>query len=215
MWCINEIDAEYRECMYDVLDLYEKPYDPKRPRVCIDEKPKQLIGEKRKQIPMKPESCEKTDYEYVGNGTANIFVAVCFKAGKRITQVTDQRTMKDFALFVRKVVDEGFPDAEVIDLICDNLNTRKPKSFYEAFEREEAERILNKIEFNYTPKHASWLNAAEIEINVMDTECTGRRIANKKKLSSEVAAWTKRRNDQKKKINWGFTKKKADEKLST
>ena len=214
MWCINEIDAEYRRCMYDVLDLYEKPYDPKRPQVCLDEKPKQLIGEKRNPIPMKPGSCEKTDYEYVRNGTANIFVAVDFKAGKRITQVTNQRTMKDFAMFVKKVVDEGFPDAEVIELICDNLNTHKPKSFYEKFNKQEAERILNKIEFHHTPKHASWLNAAEIEINVMDTECTGKRIPNKEKLSSEVAAWTKRRNEQKKKINWRFTKKKADEKLS-
>ena len=107
-----------------------------------------------------------------------------------------------------------FPDAEIIDLICDNLNTHKPKSFYEAFEKEEAERILSKIEFHYTPKHASWLNAAEIEINVMDTECTGRRIGDKETLSSEVEAWTKRRNDQKKKINWKFTWEKADKKLS-
>jgi hypothetical protein len=214
MWCIKEIDAEYRKCMYDVLNLYEKPYDPKRPQVCLDEKPKQLIGEKRKPIPMKPCCCEKVDYEYIRNGTANIFVAVDFKMGKRITQVTDRRTMGDFALFVRKVIDEGFPDAGVIDLICDNLSTHKPKSFYEAFEKTEAERILSKIEFHYTPKHASWLNAAEIEINVMDTECTGRRIANKEELSLEVAAWTKRRNDREKKINWRFTKKKADEKLS-
>ena len=150
MWCIKEIDAEYRGCMYDVLDLYEKPYNPKRPQVCLDEKLKHLIGEKRKPIPMKPGSCEKVDYEYDRNGTANIFVALDFKEGKRITQVTNQRTMKDFALFVKKVVDEGFPDAEVIDLICDNLNTHKPKSFYEAFEKDEAERILNKIEFHYT-----------------------------------------------------------------
>jgi len=214
MWCISEINAEYRRCMYDVLGLYEKPHNPKRPQLCLDEKPKQLIGEKRKPIPMKPGTCEKVDYEYVRNGTANIFVAVEFKAGKRATQVTDRRTMKDFALFVKRVVDEGFPDAEIIDLICDNLNTHKPKSLYETFDNEEAERILSKIEFHYTPKHASWLNAAEIEINVMDIECTGRRIGDKETLSSEVEAWTKRRNDQKKTINWRFTKEKADEKLS-
>jgi len=200
--------------MYDVLDLYEKLYNPKRPQVCLDEKPKQLIGEKRKPIQMKPGSCEKYDYEYVRNGVADIFVAVDFKAAKRVTQVTDTRTMKGFALFVKKVVDEGWPDAEVIDLICDNLNTHKPKSFYEMFDKQEAERILSKIEFHYTPKHATWLNAAEIEINVMDTECTGRRIANKGELSSEVVAWAKRRNEQKKKINWRFTRKKADKKLS-
>lgn len=200
--------------MYDVLDLYEKIYDSKRPQVCLDEKPKQIIGEKRKPIPIKPGSCEKTDYEYVRNGTANIFVAVDFKAGKRITQVTNQRTMKDFALFVKKVVDEGFPDAEIIELICDNLNTHKPKSFYEAFEKEEAERILNKIEFHYTPKHASWLNAAEIEINVMDTECTGRRIGDKDTLIEEIQAWEERRNKEEKKIDWKFTKEDADRKLS-
>jgi hypothetical protein len=214
--------------MYGVLDLYEEPYDPKRPLVNLDEKPKQLLGEKRMIIPMKLGSPEKYDYEYIRNGTANIFMAVEFKAGKRVTQVTKRRTMNDFALFVKILVDEEHPGAEVIRLVIDNLNTHKEKSFYETFSKEEAERILSRIEFHYTPKHASWLNAAEIEINVMDIECTGRRIGDKETLAREVAAWTKRRNDlarevaawtkrrndQKKKINWKFTREKADKKLS-
>lgn len=214
MWCIQAIDAKFRACMYDVLDLYEEPFDPKRPIVNLDEKPKQLLGEKRESIPMKRGSPEKYDYEYVRNGSANIFMAVEFKAGKRLTQVTKRRTMKDFAQFVKILIDEEYPDVEVIRLVIDNLNTHKEKSFYETFSIDEAERILSKIEFHYTPKHASWLNIAEIEINVMDIECTGRRIKDIEKLSWEVSAWTRRRNDQKKKINWKFTREKADKKLS-
>ena len=214
MWCVQTIDAEYRERMYDVLDLYEEEYDHKNPLVCFDEKPKQLIGDKRMSIPMKPGSPEKYDYEYVRNGTANIFMAVEFKAGKRVTQVTKRRTMVDFAQFVKMLVDEEYPDVENIRLVMDNLNTHKEKSFYEAFSEDEAERILDKIEFHYTPKHASWLNAAEIEINVMDIECTDRRIADMELLAYEVAAWTRGRNDNKNKINWEFTSENADEKLS-
>lgn len=200
--------------MYDVLDLYEELYDPENPLVCFDEKPKQLIGDKRMSIPMKPGSPEKYDYEYVRNGTANIFMAVEFKAGKRVTQVTKRRTMVDFAQFVKMLVDEEYPDVENIRLVMDNLNTHKEKSFYEAFSEDEAKRILDKIEFHYTPKHASWLNAAEIEINVMDIECTDRRIADMELLAYEVAAWTRGRNDNENKINWEFTSENADEKLS-
>jgi hypothetical protein len=200
--------------MYDILDLYEEPYDPKRPLVCLDEKPKQLLGDKRLAILMKPGSPEKYDYEYVRNGTANVFIAVEHKAGKRVTQVTKRRTMKDFALFVKMLVDEKYPDIEVLRLVTDNLNTHKEKSFYETFSKDEAERILSKIEFHYTPKHASWLNTAEIEINVMDIECTGRRIGDIETLVREVAAWTKRRNDHGKKIDWKFTRERADKKLS-
>jgi len=201
--------------MYDVLDLYEEPYNPKKPLVCFDEKPKQLLGDERMPIPMKPGRSEKYDYEYVRNGTANIFMAVEFKTGKRMTQVTKRRTMKDFAQFMKLVVDEMYTDdAEKIYVVCDNLNTHKGKAFYETFSKNEAERILNRIEFHHTPKHASWLNAAEIEINVMDIECTDRRISDMETLIHEVAAWTKRRNDHEKKINWRFTKEKADEKLS-
>ena len=214
MWCIQTIDAPFRACMYDVLDLYEEPYDHKKPLVCLDEKPKQLLGEKRMSIPMTPGSPEKYDYEYVRHGTANIFMAVEFKAGKRVTQVTERRTMEDYALFVKMLVDEEYRGVEVIRLVTDNLNTHREKAFYETFSKDEAERILSKIEVHHTPKHASWLNAAEIEINVMDIECTGDRIGSKEILAREVAAWTTRRNDQKKKINWKFTREKADRKLA-
>jgi len=207
------MDAAFRACMYDVLDLYEEPYDPRKPLLCLDEKSKQLLWEKRRPIPMKPGSPERYDYWYARNGTANIFMAVELKAGKRVTQVTERRTMKDFALFVKMLVDE-YADVEVIRLVTDNLSTHKEKSFYKNFSSDEAERVLSRVEFHYTPKHASWLNAAEIEISVMDIECTSRRIGDKETLTREVTAWTRRRNRQKKKIDWKFTKEKADKKLS-
>jgi len=213
MWCIQTIDAEFRKRMYDILDLYQAPYDPKRPRIALDEKPKQLLGDKRKSIPMKPGSPERYDYEYVRNGTADIFIAFEFKAGKRITQVTDRRTKRDFALFVAKLAD-AYQDAEEMHLILDNLNTHFESSLHETFDKEEAERILSRIVFHYTPKHASWLNIAEIEINVMDIECTGRRIGDKQTLIQEVMTWTQRRNEQRKQICWEFTKERADKKLS-
>ncbi|KKG13354.1 transposase [Methanosarcina mazei] len=200
--------------MYDILSLYEEDYDPKKPLICLDEKPKQLLRDKRMSIPIKLGSSEKYDYEYVRNGTANIFMAVEFKAGKRVTQVTKRRTMKDFAQFMKILVTEEYSEAEVIRLVTDNLNIHKEKSFYEAFSEEEAKKILDKIEFHYTPKHASWLNAAEIEINVMDIECTGRRIGDIETLKNEVDSWTKRRNEHKRKIEWKFTRKNADEKMS-
>lgn len=200
--------------MYDILDLYQEPYDPKKPVVGIDEKPKQLLMEKRKSIPMKPASSERYDYEYIRNGTANIFMAVEFKAGKRTTRVTYRRTKRDFAKFIKHLVERVYPDAETVQLVIDNLNTHNKTAFYETYDMKEAKRILSKVEFHYTPNHASWLNVAEIEIGVMDTECTGRRIKDKGTLSKEVRAWTKKRNKQKKRIKWRFTKQKADEKLS-
>src|ERR1700690_361226 len=214
MWCIQTIDSEFRRRMYDVLDLYEEDYDPKRPIVCLDEKPKQLLRDKRKSIPMKPGCSERYDYEYIRNGTANIFVAVEFKAGKRVTQVTKRRTRVDFAEFMKILINEEYSNAEFIRLITDNLNIHNEKSFYEAFSEEEAKRILEKIEFHYTPKHASWLKAAEIEINVMDIECTNRRISGIEILTHEVGAWEKKRNGFKKRIEWKFSKKNADEKMS-
>jgi len=214
MWCIGEIDDEYRERMYDLLNLYQEPYDPKRPVIGLDEKPKQLLAEKRKSIPVKPGGFEKYDYEYVRNGKANIFVAVEPKAGRRDVEVTDRRTKQDFAAFVRKLVDGHYRDTEILRLVVDNLNTHNEGSFYETFDESEAERILSRIEFHYTPKHASWLNVAEVEVSVMDVECTGRRIEDKEILTREVRAWEKRRNEDGKKIEWKFTKDKADEKLS-
>lgn len=213
MWCIEEIDTEYRNRMYDILDLYEEPYDPKKPVVAVDEKPKQLLGETRKPLPIKPGKPECYDYEYVRNGNANIFMAVEFKAGKRFVQVTDRRTKQDFATFMHKLTKQ-YRKASRIKVVLDNLNTHFKNSFYETFPKKEANQILRKLEFHYTPKHASWLNAAEIEIGVMDTECTERRIPNKETLTREVHAWANNRNRKRKKINWRFTKKDADKKLS-
>lgn len=214
MWCIPKITPEYRQRMYDILDLYGEEYDSQRPVIGVDEKPKQLLGEKRAPIPMKPGSVEKYDYEYIRHGTANIFVATEPKGGKRITKVTDRRTKKDFAILMKNIADEAYPKADRIRCVLDNLNTHFESSFYETFDKKEADRLLARFEFHYTPKHASWLNVAEIEIAAMDTECTDRRIKDKQTLEREVAAWTYKRNQLKRKIEWRFTKEKADAKLS-
>lgn len=213
MWCIQKITPEYRERMYALLDLYELPYDPRRPVIGIDEKPKQLIGEKRKPIPMKPGSPEKYDYEYVRNGNANIFMAVEPKGGKRFVKVTDRRKKADFVYFVADVA-EAYPDAEKIMVAMDNLNTHKEKTFYDILGEVEARKLLSRLEFHYTPKHASWLNVAEIEIGVMDAECTDGRIDNIALLKTETTAWSNRRNSEQKKIKWLFTREIADKKLS-
>ncbi len=200
--------------MYNILDLYEESYNPKRPLIGIDEKPKQLIEDSRKPIPMKPGKPERYDYEYIRRGNANIFMAVEFKAGKRTVRVTYRRTKRDFAKFIKHLVDRVYRDADILQLVVDNLNTHNETAFYETYNVEEAERILNRIEFHYTPIHASWLNVAEIEIGVMDTECTRRRIKDKETLTREVRAWSNRRNKHKKKIHWKFTKQIAKDKFS-
>jgi hypothetical protein len=212
MWCIQKITPKYRERMYKILDLYEEPYNPQKPVIGVDEKPKQLVEDSRKPIPLSEGKVFKQDYEYIRRGKANIFMAVEPKGGKRVTEVTWQRTKKDFALFIKGLV-EKYSNATVLKLVVDNLNTHNKSSFYETFDKEEAEKILKKVEFHYTPTHASWLNVAEIEIGVMDTECTDRRIKDKEMLKQEVRAWTMRRNRERKKITWTFTKQKADKKL--
>lgn len=212
MWCIQKITPKFRKRMYDLLGLYEESYNPQKPIIGLDEKPKQLIEDSRTPIQIKPGKIAKQDYEYIRRGKANIFMAVEPKGGKRVTQVTNQRTKKDFAFFVKELI-RKYPKAKIIRLIVDNLNTHNTSSFYETFGKNDAVKIAKKIEFHYTPAHASWLNVAEIEIGVMDTECTGRRIKSKEMLAQEVEAWTKRRNKQRKKINWAFTKQKADKKL--
>jgi hypothetical protein len=212
MWCIRTIDKEYRKRMYDILDLYGRK-NRQFHVIAIDEKPKQVVSDKRKPIPMKPGSPERYDYEYVRKGTRNIFVAVEPRAGKRITKVTKRRTKKDFAMFVKLVLDR-YPKAKKLYIILDNLNTHFASSFIETFGEEQAKRLLKRIEFHYTPNHASWLNVAEIEINVMDMECTDRRFKNVRSLEQEVGAWTRRRNRDRKKIKWGFDQKQADKKLS-
>jgi hypothetical protein len=200
--------------MYDLLDLYEQPYNPRKPMVGFDEKPKQLLKDSRTPLPMKPGSPEKYDYEYIRGGKANIFVAVEPKAGKRTIKVTDRRGKKEFAQFIKHLTDKIYPNACKIRIVLDNLNTHTPKALHETLGKQEAKHLLRKIEFHYTPKHASWLNIAEVEINVMDAECTNRRIPDKQTLTQEVNAWAKTRNRQQKKISWRFTKKDADRKLS-
>jgi hypothetical protein len=214
MWCIQKIDDEYRKRMYTVLRLYSEPYNPYYPIICFDEKHKHLIGNLKTKIPMKPGSSEKYDYSYSRNGTANIFVAVDFKGGKRDIMVTDRRTKKDFAMYIKHLVNDVFPNAKTLRIIMDNLNTHTYSAILETFEFNEAVELISKVKFYYTPKHASWLNIAEIEINVMDTQCTGRRISSKELLSSETLAYMNYRNENKSKISWNFSKDDADKKLS-
>jgi len=213
MWCIGKMDAEYRKRMYDILDLYAEPYDSLYPVLGIDEKPKQILGEKCSALPMKAGTCERYDYQYIRRGTANIFVGVEPKGGRRLAQVTSKKKKKDFAAFMDMVV-KAYPKVKRIRVVLDNYATHFPSSFYETFTKKKAERLLHKLEFHYTPVHASWLDVAEAEIGIMDTECTGKRIGDMETLTKEVAAWMQRRNEQKKCINWKFTKEDANRKLA-
>lgn len=213
MWCIGILNAEYRKRMYDILELYALPYNSEEPVVCVDEKSKQLIEETRESISGKKGKTKKIDYEYKRNGTRNIFVAVEPKKGKRHVKVTKRRTKSDFAYFIKDIVMRKYKSARKVHIVLDNLNTHFESSFYETFAKEEADEILARIKFHYTPKHASWLNMAEIEIGAMDKQCLNQRIPTEKKMKSELKAWQKRRNKKKATIDWKFTKQDADEKL--
>jgi transposase len=210
MWCIGEMTPEYVERMHGLLELYAEPYDPEKPVVCFDEKSKQLLGHEKEPLRGK---IVREDYHYKRNGAMNIFLAVEPKGGRRYTEVARHRKKPDFAKFIRRLVDEFYPEAKTIRLVMDNLNTHNKSSFYETFTEKEAERILKKLEFHYTPKHASWLNMAEIEIGVMDRQCLNRRIPDKPALKRQVAVWQGQRNYRRAKIKWSFTKEKADEKM--
>jgi transposase len=213
MWCIPKVDAEYVARMEDILDLYEEPPDPKRPVVNFDETPIQLIGETRVPIAAKKGKPRRIDYEYKRNGTANLFVTIDRHAGKRKVNVTDRRTKIDFALQMKELIDVDYPDADLVRVVLDNLNTHRAASLYEAFEPAEARRILRKLEFHFTPKHASWLNMVEIEIGVLSKQCLDRRIPDKKTLVREVAAWERQRNTDGATIRWMFTVDKARQKM--
>lgn len=213
MWCIPKIDAEFVARMEDVLDLYAAPSDPLRPVVCFDESPTQLIGEARQPIPAKPGQLERYDYEYRRNGTANLFIFLNAHEPWRHVKVTDQRTGIDFAECMRDLVDFHYPSAERIRVVLDNLSSHSAGALYEAFPPEEARRILNKLEFHFTPKHASWLNMVEIEIGVLRGQCLNRRIGDRATLEAEIAAWEQQRNEALARINWMFTTAKAREKL--
>ena len=199
--------------MEDVLDVYELPYDPLRPVVCMDEKPYQLLGEARESWAMRPGDNRKVDSEYVRHGTCSIFAFVEPLGGKHRVSVREHRTAVDWAEEIKYLVDVLYPDVDKIILVMDNLNTHKPASLYKRFKPEEARRITKKLEIHYTPKHGSWLDIAEIELNVMTRQCLNRRIDNIEFLRKELAAWEMERNETKANVNWQFRTKDARVKL--
>ena len=198
--------------MEQVLDIYEQPCDPQRPVVCFDERPCQLLGDVLMPIPMKSGRVERQDYHYKRNGTCAVLMAVEPLAGKRIVKVTERKTKKDYAKFMKGLA-AHYPDADKIILVQDNLNTHNPSSFYEVFDAPEAFALSQRFEMVYTPKKASWLNMAEIELSALSKQCLDRRIAEMRILDQEVTAWSKRRNRLQTKITWQFTKNDAREKL--
>jgi DDE superfamily endonuclease len=199
--------------MEEVLAVYTRLYDERRPQVCLDEMSRQLISETRIPVPMQPGQPACYDYEYERHGTCNLFVACEPLVGKRYLQVTEHRTKADFARFIRDLVDVYYPTAEKIVLVMDNLNTHTPAALYEVFEPAEARRLLEKLELHYTPKHGSWLNMAEIELSILSRQCLDRRIGSQAELAREVAAWQVKRNRRDVGINWRFTTSDARIKL--
>lgn len=199
--------------MEEVLDIYKRAYDSKYPVVCVDESSKQLTKEVRDPLPAKPGQVLKYDTEYERNGTASIFMAFEPLQGLRYTKITEQRTQVDWAIYIKELVDNHYSQAKKIIFIMDNLNTHHKSSLYEAFEPAEAKRIADKFEIQYTPKHGSWLNMAEIELSHLNRQCLDRRIGERSEMSSEVGAWTKERNDNKVIADWQFTTADARVKL--
>jgi hypothetical protein len=214
MWCIGELTAEYRRRMYELLDLYARPHDPREPVICLDEKCKQLLRQTRQPLPAKPTTVAKEDYEYERGGTCNIFVAVEPRGQRRFAQVTARRTKVDFVAFVCRMLRRGYSHVRKVHLVLDNLNTHLRESFEEVLGVKTAVTVLRRIEFHYTPKHASWLNMAEIEIGVLQRQCLVRCVAEQTILTTEVAAWQRRRNAARCGIDWTFTRREADRKLS-
>ena len=214
MWCIAQVDGTYVARMEDVLDLYAEDADPKRPVVCFDESPTQLIGEVRQPIPAEPGQPERYDCEYRRNGTANLFVFIDAHKPWRHVKVTDQRTARDFAACMRDLTDIHYPAADRIRVVLDNLSTHTAGALYETFPAPEAHRIFRRLEFHYTPKHASWLNMVEIEIGVLRGQCLDRRIGERDLLVSEIEAWQRQRNASGARIKWRFTTQKARAKMA-
>jgi transposase len=214
MWCIPQIDGTYVARMEDVLDLYAEAPDPKRPVVCFDESPTQLIGEARQPIPAAPGQPTRYDYEYRRNGTVNLFVFLDAHRPWRNVKVTEQRTARDFAECMRDLVDRHYPQADLIRVVLDNLSTHSAGALYEAFPATEARRMLRRLEFHYTPKHASWLNMVEIEIGVLRSQCLDRRIGDRDTLAAEIDAWQRQRNAADARVKWMFTTERARTKLA-
>ena len=201
--------------MEDVLEVYQRPIDPKRPLVCIDEMPKQLLMDVREPLPMRPGDPERFDYEYKRGGVADLFMLLEPLAGKRHIEITDQRRRVEWAEVMRIVSDELYPDAEKIVVVLDNLNTHVGAAFYLAFEPQEARRLVERFEMHYTPKHGSWLKMAEIELSALTRQCLDRRIPDKDTLIHEVKAWEDQRNSEVIKVHWQFTTADARTKLKS
>lgn len=214
MWCIPEVTPEFVERMEHVLTLYGKPYDPKEPVICFDEKSKQLIEDTRPTQETKARQARRRDYEYKRNGTRNLFVAIEPKGGYRTVSVTNFRKRADFAREIKRIANLlRYRKAKRIHIVLDNLNTHGERSFLETFGAEETKRLMERIEFHHTPKHASWLNMAEIEIGIMDRQCTKGRIPTEQALREKISFWKRERNKKKATINWKFTVKDAREKF--
>ena len=199
--------------MEDVLRIYANPYDPNRPVVCVDEGGKQLIGDVREPLPVRPGCVAREDSEYRRGGMANLFMAFEPLAGRRHVEVTERKTSVDFAHFLRTISDEIYHESETIVLVCDNLNTHSPAAFYEAFEPSEARRLAERFEWHYTPKHGSWLNVAEMELSVIARQCLDRRIPDAATLTREIELWQRQRNAAKVVVRWHFTTADARIKL--
>ena len=212
-WCIPKVSGEFVARMEDVLDLYHEEYDPERPVVCFDETSKQLLGDVRPPIEAAPGRMGRYDTEYQRNGTRNLFMFCEPKGGWRHVEVTGHRTAVDFAHRMKWLVDQAYPDATVVRLVLDNLNTHKLGSLYEAFVPSEARRIAKRLEFHHTPVHGSWLNMAEIELSVLSRQCLNRRIGDEALLRREVAALERERNDAGAIIDWRFSTRDARSKL--
>ena len=214
MWCIGKLTEEYRQRMYDLLDLYARPFRPEEPVVCLDEKSKQLLWDSRAPLPIRPGTPVRRDYEYVRAGTCNLFVAVEPRGGKRTVVVTDRRAKTDFVAFVQYLLEKVYAKARRVHLVMDNLNTHFRKCFEEVLGVRKAKVFLRRVVFHYTLKHASWLNMAEIEIGILDRQCLDRRLPNRDILVAEVDAWQQRRNADKRGIAWSFTRQDADGKMA-
>ncbi len=199
--------------MEDVLEVYTRPYDPKRPQVCMDETSKQLLRDVREPLPVQPGQSARVDYEYEREGVVNLFLFCEPLAGQRWVDVTEHRTKADWAHQIQELVDRRYPEADCIVLVLDNLNTHTPAALYEAFPPAEAKRLADKLELHYTPKHGSWLNIAEIELSVLSRQCLDRRVPDCATLAAEVAAWEDRRNAAGGAVDWRFTTEDARVKL--
>jgi len=215
MWCVGKLTEEYRQRMYGLLELYARPFRRDEPVICVDEKTTQLLAHTREPLPMRPGTAVREDYEYERKGTGNVFVAVEPKAGRRTLRVTQRRAKVDFVAFTEHLLKHVYRRARRVHLVVDNLNTHFRRCFEEVLGAKKARQLLRRVQFHYTPKHASWLNMAEIEIGILSRQCLDRRLPDLTTLAQEVRAWQKRRNAQRRTIQWTFTRQDADRKLGS